>query len=775
MCPSASAGRFGARLTGNEKASPNKRPSRSFKARFKAGTASIGVVSLIFFGLPIACASPSLPSFEAVRAAHQPSSLRVLDRYGEPVAALRTDYTERRGSWVPLQAVSPALRRAVLLSEDRRFHEHRGVDWTAMVAAGWSRLWGTGARGASTVTMQVAAMLDDSLRRPASGRSLRQKWEQLRKAQKLEAAWPKEQILEAYLNLAAFRGELRGVDALSRVMFGKHPHGLDQREAAVAAALLRGPNADPARVAARACALLKESFQIAATQGRGAGNQGLKSAAPEKGSAASCDGVADDARRWLGATAQPAADEPALAPHFSRAVVKRADMPTGAAIATTLDAGLQRIVMDSVSRHLAGMGPAQLTDAAVVVLDNRTAEVLAYVGSSGAASSAAEVDHVAARRQAGSTLKPFLYALALESRYLTAASLLDDAPLDVATSGGLYIPQNYDRGHAGWVTVRSALASSLNIPAVRTLMLVGTERFADRLRRLGLPLVHEADHYGYSLSLGSADVDLLSLTNAYRVLANGGQWSGPVMQPARPVQEQPMLQVVDPMASWIVADMLSDRGARARSFGFESALSTRFWSAVKTGTSKDMRDNWCVGWSERYTVGVWVGNSQGLSMRDVSGVSGAAPIWHDVMSFLHARQPSHQTPPPSGLERQLVAFADDIEAARMEYFLPGTALQRVESADQQASASPRIVSPVSGAIIALDPDMPLDNQRLALRARPGSAASEAVRWRIGKTVIGDGASAWWQPSAGRHRIVLQNAQGQMLDEVTIHVRAVPRR
>src|SRR5690606_30253343 len=193
--------------------------------------------------------------------------------------------------------------------------------------------------------------------------------------------------------------------------------------------------------------------------------------------------------------------------------------------------------------------------------------------------------------------------------------------------------------HAGWVSVRTALAASLNIPAVRTLMLIGTEQFADRLRALGLPLLHEAEHYGYSLSLGSADVDLFSLTNAYRAIAQNGRWSPPRMWRTDMAPTQSAVQVFDPMASWIVGDILSDRRARARTFGLESALSTRFWTAVKTGTSKDMRDNWTLGFSEQYTVGVWVGNSHGQSMRDVSGVSGAAPIWHDVMSYLHAQTP----------------------------------------------------------------------------------------------------------------------------------------
>lgn len=698
-----------------------------------------------------AAAKPAVPSFDAVRAAYRPSSLTVLDRHGEPVASVRMDYSQRRGQWVPLHDVAPNVIQAVLLSEDKRFEEHGGVDGSAVAAAAWSRIVGDGRRGASTISMQLAAMLAPELRRPGGGRSVKQKWQQARHAMRLEQSWNKADILEAYLNLVAFRGELTGIDAVSRVMFGKHAHGLNAREAAVAAALLRGPNAPAHSVRLRACALL-----VQMTEGDG------------------CDELDSDVARWLQATAQPAIDVPALAPHFARAVAALHKGRSGGTVRTTLDASVQRVATESVRRHLAGMAHARLTDAAVVVLDNRTAEVLAYVGGAGALSRASEVDHARARRQTGSTLKPFLYGLALEARYLTAASLLNDAPLDIATASGLYIPRNYDEAYAGMVSVRSALASSLNIPAVRTLVLVGSERFADRLRQLGLPLEHESDHYGYSLALGSADVDLMSLANAYRTLADGGRYRMPVLLAEEVTDTAAAMQVAEPLSSWIVGDMLSDRGARAHTFGLENALATPFWSAVKTGTSKDMRDNWAVGWSARYTVGVWVGNSEGLSMRDISGVSGAAPIWNDVMAFLHERDPSRRPAPPAGLERQWVQFAEGLEAPRMEYFLPGTVLTHVAPLPLYAPSRPHIVSPVAGTILAMDPDMPMDSHRVRLLATPGPHQEEALRWRVGTVEVGRGAVAWWQPFPGRHRLALLDADGNVMDRVDIEVRGAPR-
>src|SRR3546814_172988 len=338
-----------------------------------------------------------------------------------------------------------------------------------------------------------------------------------------------------------------------------------------------------------------------------------------------CRGLDGFARRILARKAGPWADRPSLAAHFARLALGQgrqagASMPR--VVETTLDAGLQRFAIKSVSRNLQALGMDNVRDAAVLVLDNRKGQVLAYVGSSGHLSAAAQVDHVRALRQAGSTLKPFLYAQALEQQRLTMASLLNDSPLDIPTGNGLYIPQNYDKRFSGWVSARTALASSLNIPALRVLLMISPDAFARRLVELGLPLDQSGDFYGYSLALGSADVTLLSLTNAYRAFAAGGLYS-----PARYLLDAPgrvqgiediaPQRVMSAEAAWIVGDVLSDRQARARTFGLDSPLSTPFWTAVKTGTSKDMRDNWCIGWSQDYTVGVWVGNSGGASMRDV--------------------------------------------------------------------------------------------------------------------------------------------------------------
>ncbi|MGT2506768.1 penicillin-binding protein 1C [Cupriavidus basilensis] len=740
--------------------------------------ASRYAVRAVFLAACMASAQAhALPTFDSVRASWRSADVVVLDRHGEPLSRVRDDFRARRGDWVALAEVSPAVRTAIVLSEDRRFYAHSGVDWQGVAAAAWANLWNTRTRGASTLTMQLAGLLDEDLRRAEGGRSVSQKMAQAVRAAALERSWSKDQILEAYLNLVPFRGELVGLSALSQALFGKYPSGLDAREAALAVALVRAPNARAPQVAQRACGILREQQLPKACDGLdGFAQLALLRSGGGAGSASA-------------SSAQASALAPDLAPHLARLLVAQARAvgtvpPT---ITSTLDAGLQRAASRSLDRHLRELAGRNVEDGAVVVIDNASGDVLAYVGSSGALSAAAQVDHAAAPRQAGSTLKPFLYEQALETRRLTTASLLDDRPVNLPTGGGggLYVPQNYDRQYAGWVSMRAALASSLNVPAVRTLVMVTPHRFHQRLTALGLPLAQAGDYYGYSLALGSADVPLAALTNAYRAFANGGRYA-----PARwrtDAAPGAARAVMSPAASYLVADVLSDRHARARTFGLDSPLTTRFWTAVKTGTSKDMRDNWCVGWSQRYTVGVWVGNASGASMHEVSGVSGAAPVWHEIMEALHRSVPSVAPAMPAGVERVPLRFADDLEPAREEVFLTGTALRMVNLAsadsargaartDKQGSGQDRvaaiaIASPADGTVFALDPDIPPTAQRVWFHAEGVSGrTAQRVSWRMDGKPLGRGGQLAWLPWPGRHQVELLDAAGKVVDRIGIEVR-----
>ncbi|WP_233271827.1 penicillin-binding protein 1C [Paraburkholderia acidiphila] len=721
----------------------------------------VAALCLVLLPLP----AFALPTFDDVRGQWQSSDWVLLARDGTPLQRTRVEHTARRGDWVALADVSPALREAIVVSEDKRFYEHSGVDWRGAAAAAWANLWNTRTRGASTVTMQLTGLLDDDPKHSGQ-RSLAQKAVQAVDALRLEQRWRKDQILEAYLNLVPFRGESIGLSALSQTLFGKAPSGLDDRESAVAAALIRAPNAPYAKVATRACRILRD--MRAANVDNGCPNLDAFVQMAFARPSIAADDPSFDGR---------SENSPQLAPHFARQIANAVHPAPGTRVRSTLDANLQRYARDTLTRTLIELNarahPRNVQDGAVVVLDNATGDVLAWVGSSGGLSKAREVDAALALRQAGSTLKPFLYAEAIDERRVTTASLLDDAPLDLAAGGGLYMPQNYDKGFKGWVSVRTALGSSLNVPAVRTLVMVTPHRFAKTLTALGLPLTQAGDYYGFSLALGSADVSLVTLTNAYRALAHGGVVS-PIAElpaPAKAASSPASKRVFSRESAFIVTDVLADNNARTRTFDFDSPLDTRMFSAVKTGTSKDMRDNWTVGFTSRYTVGVWVGNADGSPMWDVSGVTGAAPVWAAIVGYLHRRVPSVAPAAPPGVERVRVQFADAVEPARNEWFIAGTATPLVGLASNAADLArgpAQIGSPVDGTIFALDPDIPAPRQRIWFERATGSSAR--VSWRLDGKALGGAARVAWLPWPGKHTLELVDARGQVTDTVRFEVR-----
>lgn len=622
------------------------------------------------------------------------------------------------------------------------------MDWTALGSAAVNHLFNGRNRGASTITMQLVSMLDKELRPTGSKRSLNQKWDQIQAALELEHRWSKEQILEAYLNLITFRSELQGIVAASRGLFGKEPSGLDVKESLILAALIRSPNAQADGVATRVCRLSTE----------------LRT-----------DNKCSDLQVFT----KTILDHPYhispranLAPHVARQLL------TGRrrAATSTIDGPLQKFASEVITRQLGVIRGQNVHDGAVLVIENKTGDILAYIANSGAESSARHVDGILARRQAGSTLKPFLYGLAIEQRLLTPASLIDDSPVDVPTPAGLYIPHNYNNDFKGMVSARTALSSSLNIPAIRTLMQVGPDVFTHRLKMLGFNDLNEGDYYGLSMALGSVEVTLLELTNAYRTIANGGMWSKPSL--TAQMEKAAKKRVMDRESAFIISDILSDRTARGLTFGYENPLSTRFWSAVKTGTSKDMRDNWCVGFSSAYTVGIWVGNFSGASMWNISGVSGAAPAWLEIMNYLHNGKASIAPAPPSGVVARRVDFLQSLEPARTEWFVRGTEPlhSQTEKADKAViqsaatSISPSIIYPPKDTIFAIDPDIPADSNAIFFQ----STKKGEYSWILDNKKIGESVDMIaWKPTYGKHQLLLADMQNRVIDMVSFEVRGSP--
>ncbi|HUL31874.1 MAG TPA: penicillin-binding protein 1C, partial [Thermodesulfobacteriota bacterium] len=664
------------------------------------------------------------------------------DRHGEIIHELRTDKERRRLDWTPLKNISPVFMEAVIQAEDKRFYEHGGVDYRSAGAALIQGLTSESLRGASTITMQLASLLDKETQPKTGKRSIWQKERQILNAWEIEKKWSKAEIFEAYLNLITFRGELQGVAAASRGLFGKDLHGLDRSESLILASLIRSPNASSAEIFKRALALNGAiGWQVEGDEIRTKVKQ-------------ACSGP-----HFL----RPQA---ALAPHVARQLLK--GRPNGSSVTCTLDGRIQRFGIDRLTHHLFSLKLQNVKDGALLVLENSTGNVLAYVSYSGEPASSRFIDGLQARRQAGSTLKPFLYGLAFDQRILTPASLLEDSPLDIAVTSGIYQPRNYDSQFKGLVTSRIALASSLNVPAVKTLSLVGIEPFLNKLRQLEIKGLDEpGDFYGPSLALGSADVTLWELTNAYRCLANEGQWSKPHLIP----EENDSMQkkrIFSREATFLVSDILSDREARSATFGLENPLSTRFWTAVKTGTSKDMRDNWCFGYSRKYTVGVWTGNFSGEPMWNVSGVTGAAPMWTEMMDFLHQDVPSMRREVLPGLVRKKIEFSQGAAASRDEWFIRGT---EPNSQDQRTGQlNPKILYPPSGTVIAVDPDIPPELQKVFFVAQ---VPQDNFQWVLnGDPLEMTGRTVPWTPKAGKYSLAIADRDEKILDYVYFEVRGL---
>ncbi len=699
---------------------------RRFWVFFAVIYATVATAAVVFIS------TPQPKAFLSLKSGFTPSEQVLLDRSGQVLHESRANKSVRRLEWTALDQVPEELSRFILRAEDKRFFNHFGVDPIALLKAGWQFGRGQRLRGASTITMQVAEILYHD--NANSRRTLPEKVSQIFRAVKLESAWTKREILEAYLNLIYFRGELQGVAAASLGLFGKEPFGLVAVESAALATLIRAPNAKPEHVAKRACHLLINLGQVCNPSEIQSVLTKVYSIVPLR----------------------------KLAPH----VAKHLPNPKESGrIQTTLRLDLQEIVLQALQRQVDQLKRQNLTDAAAVVIDNQTGEILAYVGNIGEKSSAKHVDAAMASRQAGSTLKPFIYGLALDRKLVTAATLIPDTPTDVVLANGIYRPSNYDKRFREEASVRVSLASSLNIPAVRTLEIVGIESAVEALVKLGFTGLKRADFYGPSLALGSMDVRLLELTNAYRAIANKGMWTpfkflkdfGDSMMSAKVFSEA---------AAFIIGDIMADRGSRGTTFGWENALSTRFWSAVKTGTSKDMRDNWCIGFSSRYTVGVWAGNLSGDPMWDISGVQGAAPAWTEIMNALHEHESSERPVAPAGIVEKAVKFGDS-GGPVAEWFIAGTE-PPTDTVEVLKHSRAKLMYPIDQMIVALDPDIPSHSQKVVLTIQEPEPGSY-LRLN-GKALTIAKQSVIWTPVAGRHRLELVDAQGRIMDQVRFQVR-----
>jgi penicillin-binding protein 1C len=691
------------------------------RRRWVAALASAVVVTAAFALRPIG-PDAFAPGSEAVR---------FVDRAGLPLGTVLARDTEH-AVHVPLRAVSPHFLATIVAVEDARFAQHRGVDPEALVrAAAEVAQHGHVVSGGSTITMQLARLRYDL------PRTLWGKLREIVLALRIEAGTSKDRILEAYVNRLPMGGNLVGIEAGARTYFGVPASDLDWAQAALLAALPNDPVAlDP--YVHRAALERRRRAILAYLRARGV-------LAPDVAARASAEQLAIVPR------SEGIGDAPQLLFRLAAAT------PEGTGrVRTTIDRDLQRYVENAAQEVVAALAGRSVRDAAAIVVDNATGDVLAYLGSPAYfdAASLGRNDGVVALRQPGSTLKPFLYELAFERRLVRPATILEDVPTTYAIPGArIYEPADYSGQFEGPVRPRIALADSLNVPAVRTLSAVGVATFQSRLRALGFAhLDKPADYYGLGLTLGSGEVTLEELARAYATIARGGRPLRLRYRDSDPPPPPTDMRVGDEATWALVTDMLSDAHARARAFGVASLLRLPFPSAVKTGTSSDFRDTWTVGFTRDVTVATWVGNFDGAPMQRITGVTGAAPLWNRIMLHLaETREPGKFAPPRGYARRPICATTGTIPDRSCESVVS----EWLDAADRHALLATR------PRAVALGIDSPRDGARYlpggAILLRANDALGPRVRWSVNGTPAGVGANVPFHLRRGRYTIVASNA------------------
>ena len=651
---------------------------------------------------------PSLAQIEA-----DASMTQFLDRNGEPLNYSYASYWNVHDK-LPLYRIPERLQKMFVASEDKRFFEHGGTDWRARASAVVQNVRaGKVVRGASTLTEQVVRMI---FPRP---RTYLSKLQEGLDAARFERRYSKADILEFYLNQVPYASNRRGVLQASKYYFSKTPDRLSLREMTALTVLVRAPSSyDPYRYPERLDALVsrqlqkfKESGVISDREYEKASKERLRLSSPS---------LRVSAEKFL-------------------AYVKSVVPLDGRARKTTLDVFLQAKVGRLARSRLKDMKRRGVNDVAVLVLERRTGNVLAWVGES-LDGGTADFDPVTVLRQPASAQKPLLYALAL-SEGLTAATKIRDAPFSAVVGKGVHRFHNYSNVYYGDVTLRQALGNSLNIPALKVIGFVGVSEYLDFLKRLGFShLDKDAQYYREGLALGNAEVTLLELTRAYLMLANAG-----VLKDVRVAEAQPETQgvrVLPESVATLIGDILSDPQARRLEFGGDSILNFPVQTAVKTGTSTGYRDAWAMGYSSEFVVGVWMGNLTYRPTDEVTGALGPALLLRSVFGALNENADTAPLYLSPKLERRRTdngteLFATDVPEARMPRGKEGVYLSK----------------PEDGIFLALDPRVPTEFQkyRFELEGMPDGAE---ITWVVDGKEVGKSKEAdfFWPLERGEHTV-----------------------
>jgi penicillin-binding protein 1C len=765
-----------------------------------------------------------LPDLDELEGGMNLPSTRIYDRHGALLYEI-VDLYDGRHQYIALEALPPCLLEATIATEDQNFYQHPGVDVEGVARALWLNLRGQDVRaGGSTITQQVARTL--LLQDEKSERTARRKLREMILAIELNRRYTRDEILELYLNFTYYGNLAYGVEAAAYSYFGHSAQQLSLAQCALLAGLAQSP------------ALYNPLTDPQAAQARQEVVLGLMVKAGYISQEQADIALAEDIQ-------YAAARFPIEAPHFVTAIWTQLerDYPDelragGLHVTTTLDLGWQWEAERIANQHLAylnappdGSPPKNAHNAALVAMNPRTGEILAMLGSPDYFDESIDgnVNAALAKRQPGSALKPFTYAAAFDpttGHGWTAASMVLDIGTPFVTRRlESYTPSNYGLVEHGPVSIREALASSYNIPAVYVLNDIGVDDFIALTTRLGISTMTDSSRYDLSVTLGGGEVRLVELTAAYAAFANQGHHIDPVyilkIEEARGrviYEWQPPLlgnPELDPRVAFLMNSILSDEAARYPSFGANSSLSIGARpAAAKTGTTTDFRDNWTLGYTPQLVVGVWVGNADNTPMIDVSGVSGAGPIWNQFIRAALADEPYLEFPVPEGLERVRVCALSgllptpDCPAQSWEWFITGTAPTdydtfyqrfaldsrtglladettppefvreqvflilppeaRTWAAQQGIPAPPlgslitafdeqplRLLNPDPYTVFQLTPFSPYETQRIRLSVAAPSDAQQVFYW-LGDDLIGTSQTSpfevWWPLEPGRHEL-----------------------
>jgi 1A family penicillin-binding protein len=626
---------------------------------------SIGTLfSLVFIFMPLVFVIflQELPNPKQLVYQSPALTTKIFDRNG---TLLYQIYAQQNRTLIPLSSIPKHLQEATIAIEDKNFYKNSGIDFSAIIRAATADIFGRSLQGGSTITQQL---IKSTLLTPEI--SIKRKVKEAILALWADKVYTKDQILEMYFNRIPYGGTAWGIEAAAEVYFNCEAKDLSLAQSAFLAGITKAPtNYSPFGETSNLWK--KRQKEVLSNMEK------LKYITKQEKEEALKEELVFSNQQT-----------PIYAPHFVMYVkdflIKKYGLGMvekgGLSVTTSLDLKTQDMAQKIVTSEVENNAYLNLTNGASVVTNPKNGDILAMVGSKDYSDlNVGNFNIATAFRQPGSSIKVVTYTLALLNGF-TAATILDDSPISYVIPGSAtYTPVNYDGVFRGKMSLRIALANSVNIPAVKVLAKTGVQNMINLGKKMGITTWNNPENYGLSITLGAAETKMTDMATVYGVLANGGKRVNlnPILKitdsTGNVLEEKKDnniggTQVIDPGVAFIISDILADNSARAMEFGANSPLNiANRYVSVKTGTSDNKRDNWTIGYTPNYVVAVWVGNNDNSPMSQTlaSGITGAAPIWHSIMTNLLSNSSSSNMPMP-----QNVIQKDCI--GRKEYFIKGT-------------------------------------------------------------------------------------------------------